>query len=110
MPKHIYIAGPYTGGDVAVNVGKAVGVGDALAESGAVPFIPHLSHFWHLLWPHEWEFWLTQDLAWLAKCDALLRLPGASPGAEREIAEAERLGLPVFRTVTALMYWLAQQE
>jgi hypothetical protein len=36
----------------------------------------------------------------LAHCDAVLRLPGASTGADRDVAVAERRGLPVYRRIT----------
>lgn len=104
-PIRIYIAGPYTAGDVAVNVRHAIEAGDRVARWGAVPFIPHLSHFWHLLFPQPWEFWLTQDLQWLALCDAVLRLPGESHGADLEEAEAGRLGIPVFYDFPAAYNW-----
>jgi hypothetical protein len=35
----------------------------------------------------------------LAHCDAVLRLPGASPGADQDVAIAERRGLPVYRRI-----------
>ena len=92
----IYVAGPYTAGDVAQNVARALHTADWLAREGCVPFIPHLSHFWELLHPHPWQFWIEQDLAWLACCDALVRLPGASQGADVEEVQARALGLPVF--------------
>lgn len=43
--------------------------------------------------------WLAVDLAWVAAADAVLRLPGESVGADREVAEAERLGIPVFHSI-----------
>lgn len=91
----VYIAGPYTGGDVARNVANAILIGDAVLKLGHTPHVPHLNHFWHLLHPGGYEQWMGLDLEWLAVCDVLLRLPGESPGADREVAEARRLGLPV---------------
>ncbi|WP_395297922.1 DUF4406 domain-containing protein [Kitasatospora hibisci] len=35
----------------------------------------------------------------LAHCDAVLRLPGDSAGADQDVATARRRGLPVYRTV-----------
>ena len=35
----------------------------------------------------------------LAHCDAVLRLPGASTGADQDVAIAERRGLPVYRRI-----------
>ena len=36
----------------------------------------------------EYETWMEYDLAWLGACEALLRLPGHSPGADREVRYA----------------------
>ena len=107
--KRIYVAGPYTKGDVAVNVRVAIAAGNALAEAGALPFIPHLTHFWHLCCPHNWQFWLGYDLEWLRLCDAVLRLPGESTGADLEVMEAERLGKPVLCSVGETLRWLREQ-
>ena len=101
--KKVYIAGPYTKDDVAQNVRKAVLAGDRLAQAGYVPFIPHLTHFWHLLCPHLWAFWMIQDMQWLEACDCVLRLPGESVGADREVERAQELGIPVYSSVEAVL-------
>lgn len=101
--KWIYVAGPYSGGDVVQNVRKAVSVSVELRDRGLVPICPHLSMFAHYLCPRGYEFWLEWDLTWLERCDALLRLPGDSPGADREIERAVELGLPVYFGVEALI-------
>ncbi|RPI64256.1 MAG: DUF1937 family protein [Planctomycetaceae bacterium] len=92
----IYVAGPYTKYDVAINVRNAVKMADKLARRGHTPFVPHLTHFWHIISPHTYEFWLEQDLEWLSVCDALIRLPGESDGADKEVAYAVEHGIPVF--------------
>jgi hypothetical protein len=38
----------------------------------------------------------------LARCDAVLRIPGASRGADQDVARAQALGLPVYFDVEAL--------
>ena len=95
----IYIAGPYTKGDVAENVRLAIHEADYVSRLGHVPFIPHLSHFWHMLIPHDYEFWMDQDMQWLMVCDAVLRLPGESNGADREVEKAKELNMPIFYSV-----------
>jgi hypothetical protein len=95
--KTVYVAGPYTKGDVAVNVRNAIELQSFLYDEGFHVFNPLLTHFVHLVFPREYGFWLKEDLAWLKKCDILVRLPGESSGAEGEIAEAEKLGIPVYR-------------
>ena len=95
----IYIAGPYTKGDVAVNVREAILAGNYVALMGHVPFIPHLTHFWHLLQPHDYDFWMRQDEEWLKCCDAILRCQGESAGADKEVEIAQGLGMPIYYSV-----------
>ncbi len=94
--KYIYVAGPYTGGDPVLNTRKAIEAGEQLRALGFVPFIPHLTHLWHLISPHDIDYWYEYDNEWIRKCDALLRLPGKSKGADAEVALALELGIPVF--------------
>jgi hypothetical protein len=99
----VYVAGPYTQGDTAVNVANAMSTATLLLDAGYAPFVPHLTHFWHLLTPRAYEDWMTLDFRWLERCDALLRLDGASAGADREVLHAEHLGLPIFYDVAELL-------
>ena len=94
--KYIYIAGPYTKGDSVINVRNAINVAEDLIDIGLVPFIPHLSHLWHLINPHEIAYWYQYDNGWLLKCDVVLRLPGESKGADAECALAKENNIPVF--------------
>ena len=95
----IYVAGPYTKGDIAVNVRNAIAMGEQLAERGFSPYVPHLTHFWHLIFPHHVTYWYALDAEWIPKCDGLLRIPGESIGADREVAMARELGIPVFESL-----------
>lgn len=93
----IYVAGPYSKGDVARNVREAIYIGNNLRALGHTPFIPHLTHFWHMLIPHDdISFWYGYDMEWLEMCDAVYRIPGESTGADMEVARAKELGMPVF--------------
>lgn len=94
--RYIYIAGPYSGGDTVLNVRNSVLAAEELIKLELIPYIPHLTAFWHLVSPHEYEFWLNYDLNWLSKCDSLLRLPGDSSGADKEVAYAMKMGIPIF--------------
>jgi hypothetical protein len=97
MITRIYIAGPYTKGDVAMNVRAAITAGNYVAHFGHTPFIPHLTHFWHMMWPHEdVNFWYEQDIVWLRQCEALLRLKGESKGADKEVEIAKEMGIPIY--------------
>lgn len=100
---YVYVAGPLSHGDQALNVRAALDAGKRLMDAGLHPFIPHLSWLSHLVHPTPYEEWLAYDLEWIKRCDALLRLPGFSPGAEREANFARFLGLPVFGDVDTLL-------
>ena len=102
MSVKVYVAGPYSEGDTVLNIRAAIAAANELLGLGYTPFVPHLSGFWHLVFPHPYEAWLQLDLEWLAVCDAVLCLPGRSSGADNEVARARRLGIPVFSTVLEL--------
>ena len=91
-PKHIYVAGPYTNPDPVNNTGKAIRAGHLLLMQGFIPFIPHLT----LQHPQPIEVWYHYDNEWLKKCDALIRLPGDSDGADDEVALMRKMERPVF--------------
>jgi hypothetical protein len=103
--KKIYIASPYTIGDVAVNVRRQLEAADTLIDLGFAPFVPLYSHFQHMHSPKDYDVWLRLDLEWLPACDALLRLPGESKGADHEEVVAKSLGIPVFYSVDSLVRW-----
>lgn len=95
----IFISAPYSKGDVAQNVHNAIHAADYVSRLGHFPYNPLMTHFWHMLIPHEYEFWMAQDEEWLKFCDAILRLPGESAGADREVQIASDLGLVVYGSV-----------
>lgn len=105
--KYVYVAGPYTQGNIEDNVQKAIDAGEKIALLGAIPCIPHLDHWWHLRYQHDYEFWLRQGMYWLQMCDALFCLPGESEGAEGEVQYAvEYLEIPVFYNMEDLKQWV----
>lgn len=99
----VYVAGPYgrrLGADattLAKNTNMALQAGIELIAAGYAPFIPHLYHFVHLgmYEPIDEDRWLEICLTWIPGCDLLVRLPGESMGADREVEEAKRLGIPI---------------
>jgi hypothetical protein len=92
----IYIAGPYTKGDVAQNVKNAIDVADELLAKGHIPYVPHLTHFWHFVSPKPWDVWLKIDAEYLVLCDAVLRIPGESVGADKEVQLAKEKGMTIY--------------
>ena len=94
--KLIYIASPYTKGDVVINVRRQIDTGDRILGMGHIPYVPNLTHFWHFVSPKAYEIWMDIDSEILKRCDAVLRLSGESKGADREVELAKSLGIPVY--------------
>lgn len=112
----VYVAGPLRIGNLAANIQKATDVAYRLAKLGYAPFVPHLSCYFDgcdQFYRHPDESsiaaaipqaenrlnadeWIRIDLAWVEAADVLVRIRGESVGADAEVAEAERLHLPVF--------------
>jgi len=98
----VYIASPYTKGDVAVNVKKQLDVANELIINGFAPFAPLYSHFQHMAHPRPYEDWIRLDLEWVKVCDCVLRLEGESTGADGEVDLAKKLNIPVFYSLNEL--------
>lgn len=98
----VYIASPYTLGDVAVNVKRQIDCADELMNIGFLPFAPLYSHFQHMIHPRPYEDWIQIDLEWVEVCDCVLRLEGESHGADGEVLYAKQLGKPVFKSIEKL--------
>lgn len=99
----VYVAAPYRKGDVVINVRKAIDAGETLVHHGFIPFVPHLTHFWHLVHSHDPEYWYSYDNYWLDCCDCLLRLPGESKGADDEMQRMLAQGKLVFLDLPSLI-------
>lgn len=97
----IYVAGPYSS-DPVKGVRAAIEAADRIWEAGGVPYVPHLTHLWHLISPKCYDEWIEMGLAWVGRCDALLRLPGPSPGADEEAEHARDIEcIPVHYSIGA---------
>lgn len=109
MGQCVYISGPLTNiernGSVARNIYEAIHVADLLMEAGHHPYIPHLFYIWECFSPQagKYEKWIETDFEWVKRCDVMVRLPGSSSGADREVALAESLGIPVLYSINPLL-------
>lgn len=98
----VYISGPYSTGDQVLNVRMAMDVWALLFEEGYTPFCPHWAMAQHLARPRSYDHWIEYDLEMLRGHDVLHRMPGESKGADIEVKEAERLGIPVVHDLREL--------
>lgn len=104
--KVVYISGPYSHGDIPRNVAAAMQAWNELRDAHCAPVCPHLTMYLHMMAPRDYESWMSYDLALLERCDAIVRLDGYSPGADREVARAVELGLPVLHGTSEAKAWL----
>ncbi len=98
----VFISGPYAYPDPVINTRNAILAGNKIAKLGHIPFIPHLNLQWHMVCPHNANFWYKYDLEWLDICDAVLRLPGWSRGADKEVEYAKLKGIRVIYGINEL--------
>lgn len=96
--KVVYIAGPITGGKLGhiqvQPVVEAIQLYYSLIEGGFVPICPQLSVLADFTDPGRltYEQWLELDFRYIDLCDAVIRVPGESPGADREVEYARSKG------------------
>jgi hypothetical protein len=98
----VYVAGPISLGDFILNIRRGIDAANDLKRLGFIPFCPFLDAFWQLVHHMDYEELLDQDFAWIEVCDAVFRMPGESPGADREVAHARKLGIPVYHSMAQL--------
>jgi hypothetical protein len=117
----VYIASPYSKGDPAINTHFQCQIFDRLMDDSVVwPVAPLWSHFQHTMFPRRYEDWVSYDLALIPRYDACLRLnseyrklgytEAKSSGADKEVAEFQRLGKPVFYSIEDLYKWARAQH
>ena len=117
----VYLASPYTKGDVAINTHFQCKIFNQLMSDGKVwPVAPLWSHFQHTLFPRLYTEWIAYDQALLHLYDACLRLDakleepsyiqGESSGADGEVKTFRTLKKPVFFNISDLYAWVEQNE
>jgi hypothetical protein len=97
----VYVAGPYSATTlegVEENCCRARDVGVELAKCGPTvgPIIPHqLGRGIEVI--GDYEYWCELTLELMRRCDVVYAMQGweNSKGARREVAEANKLGIPV---------------
>jgi len=117
----IYIASPYSKGDLAVNVHFQCKIFHRLMDDGKVwPVAPLWTHFQHTAFPRPYRDWIEYDRALLHLYDACLRLNAEMPelgysessssGADGEADYFRSMGKPVFMSIVSLYEWVHTLE
>ena len=93
--KVIYISSPFTHGDKTKNVEVQIEAAHRIMDMGHCPIAPNLTYFMDVQRKRPYEEWMMIELELVERCDVVLRLPGFSPGADREVARAGSIGIPI---------------
>lgn len=113
-PHCVYVAGPYGNAgkilDDAVretNCNTAINFGRMIAKRGHFIHVPHAAtHPFDGEW--DYEQFMALDFSIIRKwATALYRVPGESAGADREVALARELGLPVWYRPCEVPYFIS---
>lgn len=101
----VYVAGPVSLGNWMENLRKALDASEEIARAGFLPFCPHTSMMWEFAHPgHPYQFWLYRiTLPWITRCDYVVRIPGESTGADREVTFAKNSGIEVYFSVAEFL-------
>lgn len=92
----LYVAAPYTRPEPVSNTHHVYRVATIVYENTDwCPVVPHSSLLWHMVTPREEAHWYVYDLHLLRACDAIVRLPGLSLGADNEIVFARDNGIQI---------------
>lgn len=109
MKPKVFLSCAYSKPDPETNTRVACEAFQKLFDDGrCVPFTALWGHF-HIRFlsiGYDYDKWLDWCFEMLEGCQALLRLPGESSGADREVAIAKQLGIPVFYSVEELYKWI----
>ena len=107
----VYVAGPVSAYGAShhdavrvqtQNVERGIDVGMEVLVAGFYPFIPHLTHYFHLRAPEDYgALYYEWDNVVLRRCDVLLKF-ASSRGADAEEELAKSLGIPVVYSVEEL--------
>jgi len=104
----LYVAGPYSADnvlDVLNNIRRGQRAATEALLAGFAPFCPWLDfHFQLMLRDNEQlqvEHYYAYSMAWLRVSDGVWIIEGweNSEGASAEVAEARRLGIPIFESL-----------
>lgn len=106
----VYVCGPFRRPSPSRNTAIAMRIGKQVRDDlGVVVCIPHLSLFEDIQEACSDDYWLDATMDQMRCCDAVYRYSNDfSEGADAEVLEAERLNIPVFRTLPALAEWVNQ--
>lgn len=101
-PTLVYVSGPISTGNVQHNCRAGIMAARIIMERGYVVISPFESILSDMVEPWPYEKWLEYDFRAILCCDAVYRIPGVSPGADKEEAFAYSQRIPVYHSLDTL--------
>lgn len=107
--KKVYVAGAMNSDnilDMLGNISEGIKIGAKLLAKGYAPFVPHLDILFKLQQGRDYnvpiENYYNYTMEYLRSSDLVVVVPNSenSKGTQAEIAEAKRLGIPVYHYAT----------
>jgi hypothetical protein len=103
LRKRVYLSGPISNGGADEPeiqkhyMARAAAAAQEIMDMGYAVLCPHLTvHQEELTGVYNsHETWIENDLPWVGVADVVVRLPGASKGADYECDYARKIGIPV---------------
>lgn len=103
----VFLSGPYSDNPTARTL-DAADLQHWLMDKGYIVFCPHTAYHWlDQIRERTYEDWMRQCLAFVQKCDIVVRMPGVSPGSDRECSAAAKAGIPVLLGREGVIAWEA---
>lgn len=102
----VYVTSPYTKGDVDNNGKTQLDCADELINHDFIPFTAQT----RMAHPRPYEDWVKTDLQWVEECHVVLRFPGESTVADREVKHARELGVPIVYSLEDLLEMFPQNK
>lgn len=99
----VYYAAPYSKPYPIHNMKAAMDMWLKLWQSGYIPTCPHWTGFQDLVTPLSYEQWLEYDLLNLPNHHVILRGEGVSSGADGEVKEGRKIGMPICYSIEELL-------
>jgi hypothetical protein len=108
----VYLATPITAGNRNKNYYEACEAERILMLKGFAPCNPAHTMVLPFAWQPEFthSMWLDCCFPLIERCDALLRLPGYSVGADAECTHAKNKNIPLFYSIEELTEWREKKE
>lgn len=105
----VYVAAPYRICESGYSLRLAALISDDLWQNGFVTYVPQ-SLILDMIAPRPYEQWRQVDHEFLARCEAMICLPGECEEKTASIAYAIKNGIPIFYSLEEIIHGFALEQ